>query len=97
MSKISESMTFDETTGKILIKQTHDWNPVLEKAKALKSAGLDGASDNKLVGLVPMKMFYEWAKKWGVDYTDTQAMQEVVAKEMMSSDNANLRVWDGKF
>ena len=97
MSKISESMTFDETTGKILIKQTHDYNPVLEHAKALKSAGLDGASDNKLVGLVPMKMFYEWAKKWGVDYTDTHAMQEVLAKEMMDPDNASLRVWDGKF
>jgi len=69
----------------------------MEKAKALKSAGIDGGGDNKIVGLIPMKMFYEWAKKWGVDHKDGPAMEEVVAREMMDSDNAHLRVWGGKF
>ena len=97
MSKLSETITLDETTGRLLIHQTHDFNPVMEKAKALKSAGIDGGGDNKIVGLVPMKMFYEWAKKWGVDHKDGPAMEEVVAREMMDSDNAHLRVWGGKF
>lgn len=96
MTKLSETMTID-SDGMLIVKQSHDFNPVLKKVKALKSAGLDGASDNKLVGLMPIKVFYEWAKKWGVDPTDTLAMQDVVAKEMMSSDNAHLRVWEGKY
>ena len=97
MSKISEKIRFDDMTGKMIVQQSHDYTPVIEKAKSLKSAGLDGASDNKLVGLVPLKMWAEWAKKWGVSVSDKEAMKEVVAKELMSSDNAHLRVWDGKF
>lgn len=86
-----------EEDGKLIVKETHDWSPVVEKAKALKSAGLDGNSESKLVGLVPMKMWAEWAKKWGVNPNDAKAMREVVARELMDSDNAHLRVWEGKF
>lgn len=86
-----------EEDGKLIVKETHDWSPVVEKAKALKSAGLDGNSESKLVGLVPMKMWAEWAKKWGVNPNDAKAMREVVARELMNSDNAHLRVWEGKF
>jgi hypothetical protein len=44
-----------------------------------------------------MKVWAEWAKKWGVNPNDTAAMREVVAREMNSSDNAHLRVWEGKY
>lgn len=95
MTKIAERIFEDE--GKLIVQQTHDFNPVLEKAKALKSAGADGLGESKLVGLVPMKMWHEWAKKWGVNPNDTKAMREVVARELNDSDNAHLRVWEGKF
>jgi hypothetical protein len=95
MTKIAEQM-FEED-GKIVVKQTHDFSPVLERAKALKSAGADSFGESKLVGLVPMKVWAEWAKKWGVNPNDTAAMREVVAREMNSSDNAHLRVWEGKY
>lgn len=95
MSKIAERM-FEED-GKIIVQQTHDFTPVLERAKALKSAGADSFGESKLVGLVPMKVWAEWAKKWGVNPNDTAAMREVVAREMNSSDNAHLRVWEGRY
>jgi hypothetical protein len=95
MSKIAERM-FEED-GKIIVQQTHDFNPVLERAKALKSAGADSFGESKLVGLVPMKVWAEWAKKWGVNPNDTAAMREVVARELNSSDNAHLRVWEGRY
>jgi hypothetical protein len=95
MSKIAERM-FEED-GKIIVQQTHDFSPVLERAKALKSAGADSFGESKLVGLVPMKVWAEWAKKWGVNPNDTAAMREVVAREMNSSDNAHLRVWEGRY
>jgi hypothetical protein len=95
MSKIAEKM-FEED-GKIIVQQTHDFSPVLERAKALKSAGADSFGESKLVGLVPMKVWAEWAKKWGVNPNDTAAMREVVAREMNNSDNAHLRVWEGRY
>lgn len=95
MSKIAENM-FEED-GKIIVQQKHDFCPVLERAKALKSAGADSFGESKLVGLVPMKVWAEWAKKWGVNPNDTAAMREVVAREMNNSDNAHLRVWEGRY
>lgn len=93
--KINETIKFED--DKLIVQQTHDWNPVLEKAKALKDAGLESAGESKLVGLVPMKMWAEWAKKWGVNPNDTTAMREVVARELNDSDNSHLRVWEGKY
>lgn len=98
MTKIAETMTWDETEQKMVVKETHNFQAVAEKAKALKSAGVgDLGKDNKLVGLVPMKMWHEWAKKWGVKPSDTAAMKDVVARELQDRDNAHLRVWDGTF
>ena len=79
------------------MQQKHDFSPVLERAKALKSAGADSFGESKLVGLIPMKLWAEWAKKWGVSPGDQGAMRDVVTKEMNNSDNAHLRVWKGKY
>jgi hypothetical protein len=95
MTKIAERV-FEED-GKLIVQETHDFNPILEKAKALRSAGADALGESKLVGLVPMKMWHEWAKKWGVNPNDSHAMREVVAREMNDSNNAHLRVWQGKY
>lgn len=98
MTKLSETINYDHQSDKIVVQETHDFAAVAEKAKALQSAGLDGLGrDNKLVGLVPMKMWHEWAKKHGVKPGDTNAMREVVAREMNDSDNAHLRVWKGRY
>jgi len=94
MSKIAEKM-FEED-GKIIVQQKHDFSPVLERAKALKSAGADSLGESKLVGLVPMKVWAEWAKKWGVNAGDHAAMREVVARELNNPDNSQLRVWSGR-
>lgn len=93
--KIAEKIKFED--DKLVVQQTHDWNPILKKAKDLKSAGADRLGESRLVGLVPMKMWAEWAKKWGVSPNDTAAMREVVARELNDSDNAHLRVWEGKY
>jgi len=95
MTKIAEQV-FEED-GKLIVQETHDFNPILEKAKTLRSAGADALGESKLVGLVPMKMWAEWAKKWGVNPNDSHAMREVVARELNNSDNAHLRVWQGKY
>ena len=86
-----------EQDGKLIVQETHDFNPVLEKVKQLKSAGMDSLGESKLVGVIPMKLWAEWAKKWGVSPSDNEAMKEVVAREMADSNNAHLRVWEGTY
>lgn len=94
MTKIKEAVHFED--GKLIVQETHDFTPVLERNKALRSAGVHG-SESRLVGNIPMKVWHEWAKKWGVKPSDTQAMKEVVKRELMDSDNSQLRVWEGSY
>ena len=93
--KIAEQAKIED--GKLLVKQTHDFNPVLEKAKALRSNGLVGNRESKLVGIIPPAQWRIWAKKWGVNPSDNNAMREVVARELSNSDNAKYRVWEGTY
>jgi hypothetical protein len=93
--KIAERVFLDE--NKLLVQETHDFNPTLEMAGRLRSGVVGHLGESKLVGLVPMKMWAEWAKKWGVNPNDASAMREVVARELADSDNAHLRVWGGKY
>lgn len=82
--------------GKLVIQQTHDFNPTLEAAKALRNNGGESMGDSKLVGLVPMKLWAMWAKEAGVR-VDDPAMKDVVKRKMMDSDFGGLRVWEGRY
>lgn len=95
MTKIKEQAFLED--GKLHVLETHDFDPVLERAKALKSAGRTDLGESKLVGLVPLHMWTMWARKWGVNPQDNAAMREVVARELANLDNSHLRVWDGRF
>lgn len=96
MTKIAESVRWDDNERKMIVQETHDFTQVAERAKAMKSAGMIGNSESRLVGLIPMKMWAEWAKKHGVSLDDRDAMREVVAKELANPDNAQFRVWEGR-
>jgi len=96
MSKISEKIHITDD-DKIVIEQTHDYTPVLKRTAQLRSMGHTGMGENKLVGMIPMKVWAEWGKKWGVNAGDNDAMREVVARELADPDNAAFRVWEGKF
>lgn len=91
--KLSERMTVED--GTLHIQQTHDFTPVAEKSKAMQSAGMWNLGESRLVANIPMKLWAEWAKKHGVRADDHGAMKEVVHKELMNSDNAHFRVWNG--
>lgn len=93
--KIGQEVLWDD--NRLIVKETHDFNPVLDKAAAMRSAGQTDFGESKLVGLIPMKLWAEWAKKWGVRADDHGAMKEVVAREMQNPDNAHFRVWGGRY
>lgn len=83
--------------NRLVVKQTHDWNPTLNAARELRLNGKTGFGESKLVGLVPMKLWHEWAKSAGVRPDDHEAMSDVVARNLSNPDYAHLRVWEGKF
>ena len=91
--KLSERMTVED--GKLLVQQTHDFTPIVEKSKAMQSAEAWNLGESRLVANIPMKMWAEWAKKHGVRADDHGAMREVVHKDLMNPDNSQFRVWDG--
>ena len=91
--KLSEKVSFQD--AKMIVRQTHDFTPVLEKSKAMHLAKNWEFGESRLVANIPMKLWHEWAKKWGVQPSDSAAMKEVVHKELMDPDNAHFRVWDG--
>jgi len=97
MTKLNEKMHYDEDNDKIIIEQKHDYTPILNQAAQLRSDGKTDFGESKLVGVIPMKMWAEWAKKWGVKPSDTNGMKDVVARELADPDNAAFRVWGGKY
>jgi hypothetical protein len=97
MSKIKEQMHYDEQDDKIIIQETHNFSPILDQTATLRYAGMTDYGDSKLVGVIPMKLWAEWGKKWGVKASDNEAMKAVVARELADPDNALFRVWGGTY
>jgi|TARA_B110000240_G_C13220803_1_gene334547 hypothetical protein len=92
MAKISEEWIDDG--DKIIHKKTHDWNPSLEYAKALREHGNESFGESKLIGVIDAALLGEWLKEAGVAWDDHHAKAEVVKRKMLSGDFDKLRVWD---
>jgi hypothetical protein len=95
MTKIAEKVSFDGT--KMLTKETHDFGPTLESAKQRRLNGLHGFSENRHVARVPLALVAQWARDAGIKWDDTQAMQDMLSKKLMSGDFSQFRVWEGRF
>lgn len=93
--KIAERVLIED--GKLHVLQTHNFNPTLRMAEKLRSAEAGRLGDSRCVGLLPMKLWAEWAKEAGVSPGDTHAMKEVVRRKMNSGEFAKLRVWEGSY
>ena len=96
-TKISESITFN-ADDQMIIKKTHDASQMLLDAEyARENAPNSFASDYKHVGNVDMALVSIWLKEAGVQWTDTQAVKDVIKKKLMSNEFQKLRVWEGKW
>ena len=92
--KIAESLSVDGT--KLVQRTTHDWNPVLDQARMLRDAGKGVQGESRLVARVPRKLVHEWAKAAGLTMDDP-ALSDVIAKNLMSGDYDQFRVWGGTY
>jgi hypothetical protein len=92
--KLGEDAFFQD--GKLIHKKTFDAQPQIDEAAALRSAGIDGFSDSKLVARLPNWVIVEWAKEAGIS-VDDPAMSEVLKRKLLSGEAAKFRVWEGTF
>lgn len=53
--------------------------------------------DYKHVGNVDMALLGVWLKEAGVKWSDTQGIQDVLKKKLMSNEFKELRVWEGSW
>lgn len=94
MAKLSEKMF--EQDGKLVIQQTHNFQPVIDLASRLRSEGLGVQGENKVIGVIPAKLSAIFAKEAGVKYGSPEHM-EVMHKKLLSGELSKLRVWEGSY
>lgn len=93
--KIAEQISFDGNN--LIVKETHDFTAIVDRAKALQSSGQNSLGESRHVADVPLKLLELWLKEAGVSWTDHKAVEEVLKRKLMSGDFAALRVWEGSF
>ena len=94
--KIGERFINDEGS-KFVVQSTYDFNPVLQRAAALRAAGDGRVGESRHVATVPIELIQQWCKEAGVAWSDIEGRKEVVKRKLMSGDNSQFRVWGGRY
>jgi hypothetical protein len=93
--KIAETWKAEDDL--LIQKKTFLVDPAITAARALRDTDKETQGESKVVGVVPYALWLEWARKWGVNADDRDAMLDVLHREMQNPDNEKLRVWTGTF
>lgn len=92
--KIAER--FFEDDGKIIHQETHDYQPVLDRARMMRDRGPEWG-ESRHVASIPSHLFFEWLKEAGVSPSDTKAAEEVLKRKLMSGEFSAFRNWEGNW
>ena len=95
-SLIKERVTFEGDN--MVFKRTFCGNEMLkDAANAREITDHKFGGDYKHVGNVDMALLGNWLKEAGVQWTDTQGIQDVLKKKLMSNEFSGLRNWQGSW
>lgn len=95
-NQISENVTYDD--DQMIIKRTFSMDETLKDAQYARERSSNSfGSDYKHIGDIHPAMLTNWLKEAGVAWTDTEAVQEVMKKKLMSGEFAKLRDWEGTY
>lgn len=94
-----------EEDGKLIIKKSHDFTPVMKQMEEIRRNGVIGmhgaqttASDTRFIGRIPLALIEQWCKEEGVKWDDTEARGEVVKRKILSGDFDAFRSdWKGNY
>lgn len=94
--KIAERY-IEQDNGDVIIHEQFDPNPTLDFAANLRNAGKTEFGESKIIGAVPMDMYFTWLKEAGVSPTDSAAAKEVLKKKLLDGEFSKFRVWEGTY
>jgi len=97
MYKISEKIyTEGDNT---IIKHTFDGNGMIQDAAYAREVAPHQFGNDKIhLGNVDLGMLTIWLKEAGVEWTDTEGMQEVIKRKLLDGEFSKLRGdWKGKW
>lgn len=83
--------------NKFVVENVYDNRPYLKQAEILRNAGVEGIGESKLVGRIPMHLVAEWIKEAGLKWDDSDAVQQVIKRKMLSGEFDKFRVWQGTY
>ena len=96
--KIKDELKYDHGTGKIIHQKTHDFTPEMHRARVLRDTlGDQKGAEKKLIGTIPLPLINEWLKQAGVEWTDHEAVQDVMKKNILSGEFDKFQIWKGKY
>ena len=98
--RVGQKFHIDHQNDKLIVETLHDYSETLESVKQIKAAGIDSPtvmSDSKHVGRIPMDMLTQWIKEAGLQWTDHEAVRDLVRTKMLSGDFEKFRVWEGSY
>jgi hypothetical protein len=94
--KIADEMIYDHSTDKIIHKKTYDNSDTIARVEDIKRSEINKfGSDYKFVGSVPMNLLNDWIKEAGLTWEDTNEVNEVMKKKLMSGEFDKLMAWKG--
>lgn len=94
--KIADKMFYDQKTDKIIHQKTYDNSDTIARVEDIKRSEINKfGSDYKFVGSVPMNLLNEWIKEAGLTWEDTNEVNEVMKKKLMSGEFDKLMAWKG--
>lgn len=86
--------------GKLVFHKRTDPTNVLNSAERLRALDKDApqfAADWRHVGRLDKHVVEMWLKEAGVKWDDQAAVREVIKKNLMDSNYAQFRVWEGSY
>lgn len=95
--KIGERVHHEDGGNTLVVEKIYDNAPCIEEVSAIRSAGLGQTGENRLVGRIPMNVLTSWLKEAGLQWHDTDAVNELIKRKMLSGDFDKLRVWKGSY
>mgnify|MGYP000692907870 CR=1 FL=1 len=79
------------------VRQTFANDPYLKDVQQLRDAGVGVSGESRLVGRIPMHIVAEWIKEAGLEWSDTEAVQDLMRRKLLSGEFDAFRVWEGRF
>lgn len=94
--KTAEKVGFDNS-GNLTIQRKFNNDPYLKQVEEIRKSGAGQTGESRLVGRLPMHIVSEWVKEAGLQWSDHEAVKDLIRTKILSGDFDRFRVWEGSY